>query len=116
MVTEGPEITLLMTRPPSRSSGRARWMRKKGARTLIAKTRSNSSGVTRSRAPARTAALLTRMSSQACPVNLRSPASSAVKRVSRSPSTPSSARTGKACPPACVIALTTACAASSWCA
>ena len=36
---------MLMMRPPSRSSGNARWVMKNGARTLIANSRSNCSGV-----------------------------------------------------------------------
>src|SRR5262249_37576658 len=51
-------------RPPSRISGSARWMMNSGARTLTAKTRSNSSGVICSRdVISRMPALLTRMSS-----------------------------------------------------
>jgi hypothetical protein len=85
---------MLMIRPPSRSRGSARWMMKNGARTLIANSRSNSSGVARSMVPAAEAmaALFTKMSS-GLP---SSPAVSAVKRVSMSPADPSSACTGKA--------------------
>src|SRR5215831_1406361 len=51
-------------RPPSRITGNARWMMNSGARTLTAKTRSNSSGVSCSRGViSRMPALLTKMSS-----------------------------------------------------
>jgi hypothetical protein len=84
---------------------------KNGARTFTANSRSNCSRVAFSTVASKVAmaALLTRMSSG----RPASPLSSAANSVSTSPSTPSSARTGKACPPAAWIAATVSAAAAS---
>jgi hypothetical protein len=100
---------IVTMRPPSRSNGSARWMMKYGARTFTAKRWSNSGRVVAPIGPAgAAAALLTRMSS---PRPAR-PASTPVKSVSTSSSTPSSALTANAVPPARSIASTVAVAPS----
>lgn len=97
-------------RPPSRSIGRARWMMKYGARTFTAKRRSNSSRLVAPIGPAGAAAALFTRMSRGRPA---SPAPTPAKSVSTSPSTPSSALTANAEPPARSIMSTVESAPSS---
>lgn len=105
-----------MIRPPSRSRSRDRWTMKNGARVFTAKTRSYSSSVTAAMGRGRVMpALLTRMSSPGPEPVPDSASSKAAQSVAASPSTPSSAWTGKARPPSVSISLTVRSAAAwSW--
>ncbi len=100
---------IVMMRPPSGSRSSARWTMKYGARTLTANRWSNSSRVVAPIGPAGAAAALLTRTSSGRPA---SAASTPAKSVSMSSSTPSSARTVIAVPPARSISSAVAAAPS----